>query len=258
MTSATRHLPESVAKPRAKARRLSLPREVRRAAQQLLAQQCWCWGRDARRAEGNLLLEYGFERRRPPAAEPGATIYSLDTPNAILRLWAFGFFWGEAGVESGRGVYVGRFEFAPLWWEGDQAPAAHAPPHLAPRHWPGLRAPRTLIERRETRRMLGAALREFARYEGWVCAGFGAPYRCGCLEAWGPKERFSPPDEVAARWGDLAVRIESFGAPPRRTAAFGHNSAHDFTHSAIAAETGFSAFRALTPAPCSADFAPLP
>ncbi len=194
-----------------RARRLSLPREARLAARQLLAQQCWCWGRDVKRAEGNLLLEYGFERHRPPASDPGASIYTLDTQKAILRLWAFGFFWGEAGINGGRGVYVSRFEFAPLWFEG-AAPDIHAPPHVASQAWEALRAPQTLGERRDARRMLGAALREFARYESWVEAGFGTPYRCSCLKVWGAKERFAPPNEVAARWHDLAARIEHFGS----------------------------------------------
>ena len=72
-------------------RRLSLPREARFAARELLAQQCWCWGRDVKRAEGNLLLEYGFTRKRAPQNEPDATNYTLRCGSATLRLWGFGF-----------------------------------------------------------------------------------------------------------------------------------------------------------------------
>ena len=180
-----------------------------------MAQQCWCWGRDVKRAEGNLLLEYGFTRKRAPQNEPGATNYTLRCGSATLRLWGFGFGWSEAGLNGKCGIYVGRFEFAPLWWEGEGAPDVHAPPHASPRGWEALHTPQTPLERREARRMLGAALREFARYEGWVSVGFGAPYRCACLEAWGPKERFTPFHEVETRWGDLAARIESFGSAPR-------------------------------------------
>ena len=49
----------------------------RRKGQELLHQQCWNWGRDIVRSEGNLLLEAGFLKRRPPGEEAGSSCYTL-------------------------------------------------------------------------------------------------------------------------------------------------------------------------------------
>jgi hypothetical protein len=56
---------------------LILPRELMNRGRTLLHQQCWLWGQDIRRAEGNLLLEYGFERKRPPEGANACSQYSL-------------------------------------------------------------------------------------------------------------------------------------------------------------------------------------
>ena len=61
--------------PAAPPRRLYMGKRVRRLGQSLLTQQCWCWGRDVTRPDGNLLLQYGFTRHRPPGQERGATTY---------------------------------------------------------------------------------------------------------------------------------------------------------------------------------------
>lgn len=65
----------------------------------LLTQQCWYWGCDVRRAEGNLLLERGFTRTRPPAGAEGSTAYALEPAlGAQLTLWSFGFFYCEQAL----------------------------------------------------------------------------------------------------------------------------------------------------------------
>lgn len=58
-----------------------------------------------RRPEGNLLIEYGFERDRPP--EAGCSRYPLrQSARRVLVLRGFGFFPGRS-LDSG--IYVNRF-----------------------------------------------------------------------------------------------------------------------------------------------------
>ena len=67
----------------------------RRTGQKLLHRQCWNWGRDIVRPEGNLLLDAGFRRRRPPEGETGSSCYTLALPNGgCLMLWGFGLLYG--------------------------------------------------------------------------------------------------------------------------------------------------------------------
>lgn len=57
---------------------------------ELMHQQCWCWGQDVRRPEGNLLLENGFERTRAPEDVSGSFRYWLERNGTRLALWGFG------------------------------------------------------------------------------------------------------------------------------------------------------------------------
>lgn len=47
---------------------IKLPPKVQHTANALMEQQMWCWGCDVRRADGNLLMLYGAEKR--PSPEP--------------------------------------------------------------------------------------------------------------------------------------------------------------------------------------------
>jgi hypothetical protein len=78
--------------------RVYIPALVRRQGRILLNQQCWLWGQDVRRAEGNLLLDFGFERLRAPEEITGSSQYTLALgKNDFLRLWGFGLFMEASG-----------------------------------------------------------------------------------------------------------------------------------------------------------------
>ena len=72
-----------------------MPRQILRFGDQLMQQQLWCWGRDVERAEGNLLMEFGFERHRDCAIDPQSTCYRLDCDELHVSLWGFGMFFGR-------------------------------------------------------------------------------------------------------------------------------------------------------------------
>ena len=44
-----------------------------------MSQQLWCWGRDIKSPQGNLLMNYGFERHRESGkGSSGSSCYRLD------------------------------------------------------------------------------------------------------------------------------------------------------------------------------------
>lgn len=172
--------------------------ELQQQGSRLLHQQCWNWGRDVIRSEGNLLLEAGFVRERPPEDEEGATRYILDTPDGCcLILWGFGIFFGG---KSG-GIYLGRYQFDPQWtsleairkpiWKPDMIPAPESPPSS--------RAPLEL--------MLGVAGR-IADYEEWVLSEYGLPYRCEVLSEWKHAHKGLAPESLPTAWRELAGALD--------------------------------------------------
>ena len=129
-----------------------------RTGQELLDRQCWNWGRDIVRPDGNLLLEAGFLKGRPPEGKAGSNCYTLALPDGdSLMLWGFGLLYGTP--QKG-GVYLNRFEFRPVWlpsetipgpiWKPDMIPAARTPP-----------SPRLPVD------LTVAAIRRIADYEEW-------------------------------------------------------------------------------------------
>lgn len=82
----------------------------------LLHTQCWFWGQDIRSPAGNLLVQYGFERFRPPEGVEGSSAYLLALVPAretsCLILWGFGLFYRTEGAG---GIFLDRFRFLPRW-----------------------------------------------------------------------------------------------------------------------------------------------
>ena len=179
---------------------MSLPADLRRRGMVLLNQQCWAWGRDILRPEGNLLLKYGFQKTKPPKGVEGSTQYSFRMPSGTgIRLWGFGVFYGRT-----RGIYLNRYEFEPrvariandLWC----ADGLGLTPPL--RRYSGLRS----------------VLLWIASYEEWVLTTYGRTYRKQCLSGW--KKKSVSPDFVPQQWVELADDVclswNDEGSHPRR------------------------------------------
>jgi len=173
---------------------------VARRAAPLLNQQCWCWGCDIRRPEGNLLLEYGFTRRRVPPGKLGSSAYTLELGDAAVVLWGFGLFWGQRPFG---GVFLPRIGFAPLLMDTAEPPSeafelrqlSAATTANSGQDWICLC---TLLDR---------ALSWVAGYETWVCNTCGPDYRVACVGAW--RKRVLPAADMPALWNELAVRFAS-------------------------------------------------
>jgi hypothetical protein len=184
---------------------LILPPELRKWGQALLHQQCWCWGQDIKRREGNLLLEHGFTRTRAPEGHRGSPTYhksqaesghsstssTASMPRSIT-LWGFGLCYAEPERGS---VFLSRSGFVPRY-----SPSAR----LSRQAWKAehlgeFTAPRRAHECLESLRLLCAALRWLAEYEAQVLHEHSAHYRTSTLRQW-DSHAVLPAQEMPAEW----------------------------------------------------------
>jgi len=163
----------------------------------LLHQQCWCWGHDIRRAAGNLLLEYGFTRVRPPESGAGSSRYSIEDGCAQVYLWGF----GVAYVTCSTAIYVNRYTFIPRWIPCaaslDEVWSAEQLNRLSP--------PAPIRKRKRARRNLKSLLRFISRYEAWVVESQGIAYRRACLQQWHLSAIL--PERLAREWQELSWHV---------------------------------------------------
>jgi CxxC-x17-CxxC domain-containing protein len=166
----------------------------------LFNQQFWLWGCDIRRAEGNLLLEYGLVRQRPPEGHAGSRVYRCQlSAEATLLLWSFGIFCGD--LQTG-GVYLARYNFAPLASAG----FASEPLPWLPDQLPATAHPHTIAATQACRRWLQCMVRWIIEYEQWVVTTIGLAYRQACVAAWelGPFTISS--ERIVSEWHQLEQR----------------------------------------------------
>lgn len=165
----------------------------------LLHHECWCWGCDIRRKEGNLLLKYGFERMAPAEGQMGTSRYELAFAGTEkLALWGFGL--GCCDLELGT-IYLNRYQFSPritvstdwsrIWREADIE---------------GLRPPDAGVEQACVTLLMRQAVRWIIHYETWVRQTCGRDYRRCCLDEW--PQRSLADDEILAAWKRLAREIQ--------------------------------------------------
>jgi hypothetical protein len=171
----------------------------------LLHQQCWCWGQDIRRPQGNLLLEYGFSRSRPPEGMSGCSRYCYRDEASILYLWGFGV---AFGCVEGHAIVLNRYSFAPRWyhstaslervWNADQLSETRPPAFKRQRNY--------------ARRQLRTLLRCIARYEAWVLESRGIDYRRSCLREWHRPAIL--PGRMPREWQQLSWHIPDLPLGP--------------------------------------------
>jgi hypothetical protein len=152
---------------------------VRKTATRLLAQQFWLFGYDIRRPEGNLLVDLGFEKRKPPEGKRiTASRYTqcLASGQTVV-LWGFGMFLTDPCLG---GMYLPRHAIAPRFrgsgellldaWDPDDVEA--------------LVFPVTVADVQRCQALLIHALSWIFDYETTVLNVCGEPYREGAIQAW--------------------------------------------------------------------------
>jgi hypothetical protein len=167
-----------------------LPYAMRKRGGQLLHQQCWLWGQDIRHKEGNVLLQEGFVRRRPPEGLEGSSQYTLRLSESVhVRLWGFGFFYGGS-----EGIYLNRYAFTPL-------SARLSDDVWTPKPFARLCLSQNFIA-------IAEAVRWIAHFEKTVQTGMGIDYRNRCLLGW--SNRALAPRDFLDAWHRFADELNAF------------------------------------------------
>ncbi|PQO38023.1 hypothetical protein [Blastopirellula marina] len=177
--------------------------QLRQHATDLFNQQCWCWGRDVLRAEGNWLREIGFEQFKPPAERKdcSSSVYQLTLSRGrCVVLRGFGAFFGEQDLG---GVFLARNKFAPHYLS--QATLESLPwsdSDLPPNQ------PISDANRERYVKLTLGLIDWIGEYETDVISRLGLPYREETLLTWNNRKRTTiPADQFANSWRDLALRI---------------------------------------------------
>jgi hypothetical protein len=174
--------------------RLRIPASLRKEVSPLLDQQFWLFGCDVRNTSGNLLLELGFERTRPPEGWKAATQYHIRFSDGLLKLWGFGFWYTQ--LDNSTGILLRRSEFAPRLcplfepiWRTEDLPVANLPstPEQISYVW----------------QSLNKVFNWFAEYEKFILQRCGIEYRRHCLLQW-TKQRIGHPEDLSERWQNIA------------------------------------------------------
>lgn len=165
----------------------------------LLDQQMCCWGCDVRRAEGNLLLAYGFEKR--PSPNPRFhSAYTLPVcATCALTVWGWGLWVADSDHGS---VFMSRsrFQFAYT------TTAVFAPCASQANDLP-LFPNSSDADKSSVYALMAQACRLAASYEAWLLEHVGVDYREMVNAAWPERRRQKggiPAGSMARAWLDLA------------------------------------------------------
>ena len=168
----------------------------------LLSQQIWYWGQDIRRKQGNLLVEFGFQRVKPPAdVEIEDSVYTLNlTENRSIILRGFGVYYRD----NAHGViFLPRYEFIPGYttnltleqplWTYDELPELYFP---------------TESEWDNYITMLADLVKWIRDYEHKVIQEQGIEYRISTLAEWDNGERkVTASQAVVGEWEKIGKII---------------------------------------------------
>lgn len=138
--------------------------------------QMWCLGCDIRRKTGNLLLEYGFSRRRPTGEITGSSYYfkELDSVHT-MHLWGF----AVVITTKECGLCLHRHERIPLFSQKvDLNPNAWRPQEL-----PKFKEPHEKQEKEKATELFKVCVSELRKYEAKIQHLEEPQYRSSCLRS---------------------------------------------------------------------------
>ena len=174
-----------------------VPQTVRRFGGRMMEQQVWCWGRDIEHSDGNLLIDFGFERHRDRGILDRSTCYRLDCDRLHVSLWGFGMFFGNRKFG---GLYLDRFDFCPRWAPVESLSLAiHWPEEL-----PAFARPQGSLQWQYAHRLWKSSLLWIANYESWVRSTVGLAYRRECVGMW--LRPFVRAEKISAAWRFLSCQ----------------------------------------------------
>lgn len=182
---------------------IRMPADIQCSAVPLLDQQMWCWGCDVRRAQGNLLLAYGAEKRPSPDARYHSAYTFQTEEGAVLNLWGWGIWFAQLDQGS---LFIGRSRFRMRY----SPEVIRMPDAWCARDLPPMIGARDETAGEPATALLAAALNWIGGYEQWLCSQVGPDYREHILEKWPKRKRHKggiPAAQMSTRWFELSTRI---------------------------------------------------
>lgn len=141
---------------------------------QLMDAQCWLWGQDIRRPDGNLLIEYGLRRDRWEGGGH-ATYYWQERHNVSVLLWSGGILVADTEAT----IAIPRHGFEVRRWPRRGLANTFPDPRSDDGGGSDLTA-----EAQEVAR----GYRWIAEYEAWVDRHTAGRWRLTCAEQWSAVE----------------------------------------------------------------------
>jgi hypothetical protein len=181
---------------------LPSPRTLKRQLSRLMGQQFWLFGYDIRQPEGNILLDLGFEKCRPPEGSRFTTSrYVLrEADGGAVALWGFRMY-VSAGDPGG--LYISRNGVNPLIHTcGDVLGEDWDPARCALLH-----APNSLGELELARTLLLRAIEWICWYEEEIVRRLGPDHRQEAVAAW--KHACCPAHRLNQEWTSVATQLRS-------------------------------------------------
>jgi hypothetical protein len=167
----------------------------------LVDQQLWFLGCDIRHAEGNALMEFGFERHRAPdAGQPSCYVLTLNT-QCVVACWGFAVYCGPLGAARSTPAPCGALLLRHALGSRVTLQPLSLPLH-ARQALPAHRAPESRIERETMEIHLGRLAHTLARYEQWAVTALGDAYRRSTLRDLPrhKRRRFVATPDLSASW----------------------------------------------------------
>jgi len=184
-------------------KRLKIPNHSQQTAKMLIDQQMWCWGCDVRRAEGNLLLLYGADKRPSPNPRySSAYVFQLEG-QAIINLWGWGVWLACPSLGS---LFIARSRFN-VFYTPEVIPI---PDVWCKRDLPPMGLTESTVNLTHTHNLLAKALSWIGNYEVWVNTQAISDYRERVLTKWPQKRRYKggiPAPEMAEQWFKLSTSV---------------------------------------------------
>ena len=174
-----------------------IPKNIQIEWSRLFTKQLYGIGKDILHKD-NLLLQYGFTRKRPPNMDEGSSQYSFVNKTDKIILWGFGIMY----TTKNYGLFLGRHAFGPKLikvnsllhniWEPDQI--SHGT------------LPKTTEETLLMLQLLIKSIKFLENYENWVLGICGESYRNESLQDM--HSQVAPTIHLDKKWSELSKKFE--------------------------------------------------
>ena len=164
---------DSIQKKNDQSQMLRIPKRLQNKWKKLFTSQLYCIGIDIQHKE-NLLLKYGFTRKRPPNPDDGSSQYSFCKQDRRVIMWGFGMMFST----KNDGLFLWRHEFEPKFIKVN----ALIPNVWSPDQLPQRTIPKTPEQMHHILHMLVESMKWLENYEKWIDSVCGESYRDSIME----------------------------------------------------------------------------